>query len=109
MRTSPLVGGSSPPIMRNSVVLPHPEGPSSTRNSPSADARSMPSTAATPSKRLLRSRTSTTAMARGDGQTARRPDGKEKHGRDQRCRRATHESNAQSLDPPHQLKVLTGV
>src|SRR5215204_6587912 len=63
MRTSPLVGGSSPPIIRSSVVLPHPEGPSSTRNSPSAEARSMPSTAATPSKRLLRSRTSTTAMA----------------------------------------------
>jgi hypothetical protein len=30
----PLVGASNPPIMRSVVVLPHPEGPSSEKNSP---------------------------------------------------------------------------
>ena len=47
MRISPAVGCSSPAIMRSRVVLPHPDGPSSTRNSPSRVARSTPSTART--------------------------------------------------------------
>ena len=35
-RTMPLVGSMKPATMRKVVVLPQPEGPSSTRNSPSA-------------------------------------------------------------------------
>ena len=34
--TSPAVGSMKPATMRKVVVLPQPEGPSSTRNSPSA-------------------------------------------------------------------------
>ena len=37
MRMLPLVIVSSPAIIRRAVVLPHPDGPSSTRNSPSSD------------------------------------------------------------------------
>ena len=63
IRTSPAVGGSSPPIMRSKVVLPQPEGPSRTRNSPSVLARSIPSTAGVPSpNRLVRRRASMVAM-----------------------------------------------
>ena len=36
---------SSPAIVRSSVLLPQPEGPTSTVNSPSGMARSMPLTA----------------------------------------------------------------
>ena len=36
-RTAPLSGNSSPAMMRSSVVLPEPEGPSSATNSPSRD------------------------------------------------------------------------
>ena len=39
---SPPVMRSSPAIMRSSVDLPQPEGPTSTTNSPSAISRSMP-------------------------------------------------------------------
>ena len=42
--------------MRSKVVLPQPEGPSSTRNSPSVLARSIPSTAGVPSPNRLVSR-----------------------------------------------------
>ena len=35
----PLVGLSKPAIMRNSVVLPQPDGPSSEKNSPSLDGQ----------------------------------------------------------------------
>ena len=35
-RTSPVVGVSSPPTMRITVVLPQPDGPTKTTNSPSA-------------------------------------------------------------------------
>ncbi len=35
MRMDPPLGGTKPAIMRSVVVLPQPEGPSSTRNSPS--------------------------------------------------------------------------
>src|SRR5438309_3039574 len=45
MKMSPLVCRSSPAIIRNSVVFPHPLGPRSTRNSPSRVCRSTPSTA----------------------------------------------------------------
>src|SRR6185437_6907606 len=45
IRSSPAETDSRPAIMRSVVVLPHPEGPTSTRNSPSAMSRSMPWTA----------------------------------------------------------------
>src|SRR5215468_7559708 len=63
IRTSPELGCSRPAIVRSSVVLPHPDGPSSTRYSPGSVARSTPSIAWTlpPSKSLRRSRTSTTS------------------------------------------------
>src|SRR5882724_8855749 len=59
---SPEVGRSSPAIMRINVVLPQPDGPSRTRNSPSLAMRSMPSTARTSSKSLVMRRVSTMAM-----------------------------------------------
>src|SRR5829696_7690008 len=67
IRTSPWLGRSSPEMVRNSVVLPHPEGPRRTRYSPSSVARSTPSTAATrpPSNCLTRLRTSTTTVMAG--------------------------------------------
>src|ERR1043165_3400194 len=55
MTISPEVGCSRPAIMRSIVVLPQPEGPRKTTNSPSRISRSMPSTAAT-SPNSLRSR-----------------------------------------------------
>ena len=47
MSTSPSVGCSRPAMVRSSVVLPQPDGPSRTRYSPSRVARSMPSIALT--------------------------------------------------------------
>src|SRR6185503_11410809 len=44
---SPLVCCSSPQMMRRNVVLPQPEGPSNTMNSPSGTASEMPLTAGT--------------------------------------------------------------
>jgi len=61
---SPDVGRSSPAIMRSNVVLPHPDGPSSTRNSPSRIERSTSSTAWSCPNRLLRCRISTPAIGR---------------------------------------------
>src|SRR5215218_8806351 len=52
---SPLVGASCPPIIRNVVVFPHPEGPRRTTYSPCAMCRLMSSTASTSSpKRFVR-------------------------------------------------------
>src|SRR6266567_7555645 len=59
MRISPALGRSRPAIIRSSVVLPHPDGPSSTKNSPSRMDRSTPSTAWKSPNRLLRPRSST--------------------------------------------------
>ena len=53
MDTVPAVGSSSPATIRSAVVLPHPEGPSRTRSSPSATSRWRSSTASTPSNALL--------------------------------------------------------
>src|SRR6266576_1679738 len=50
-RIWPLVGSSKPPIIRSIVVLPHPDGPSNEKNSPSPMIRSTPSTAATTPRR----------------------------------------------------------
>src|SRR5262249_31147503 len=63
MRIWPPLGGSSPAIIRSSVVLPHPDGPSRTRNSPSRVTRSTPSTARTSPNTLRIARVSTVAMA----------------------------------------------
>src|ERR687897_192773 len=49
----PSVGVSSPAIMRNSVVLPQPEGPSKAKNSFCAMSKETSSTAATGPKRLV--------------------------------------------------------
>ena len=47
IRIEPLVTVSKPAIMRNVVVLPQPDGPSSATSSPGSIARSMPFTAVT--------------------------------------------------------------
>src|SRR5918999_1865209 len=66
IRTSPSVASSSPAMVRRSVVLPQPEGPSSTRYSPSAVAMSTPSTATTsPWKVFLSPRSSTASAGAG--------------------------------------------
>src|ERR671935_252624 len=44
----PPLASSRPAIIRRSVVLPHPEGPTRTMNSPSPISNSTPSTARTP-------------------------------------------------------------
>ena len=46
--TRPALGVSSPAIMRSAVLLPQPDGPTSTMNSPSAMARSTPRAATCP-------------------------------------------------------------
>src|SRR5919204_4035832 len=48
IRIAPSVTSSSPAMHRNSVVLPQPEGPTRTMNSPSSIVRSTPSTARVP-------------------------------------------------------------
>src|SRR5829696_8976762 len=66
----PPLASSSPAIMRKSVVLPHPDGPTRTMNSPSPISRSTPSTARTPFGKTFvscSSRTSLTARLRALG------------------------------------------
>src|SRR4029450_2984544 len=64
IRTSPLVARSRPAAMRRTVVFPDPDGPTTTRNSPSATSRLRSSTAtAPPSKTLRRSRNSSSATS----------------------------------------------
>src|SRR5687768_16786612 len=72
--TSPSVASSSPAMVRRSVVLPQPEGPSSTKYSPSDVSISTPSTATTsPWKVFLRPRSSTaSAGARASGPSSDR-------------------------------------
>src|SRR3954468_22107384 len=48
MRIVPELTSSNPAIIRSVVLFPHPEGPTSTTNSPSAMLRLTPSTARTP-------------------------------------------------------------
>src|SRR3954467_12106335 len=62
IRRSPLVCFSSPQMMRRNVVLPQPDGPSSTMNSPSGTVRLMPSTAETSSNFLTISLVNTEAI-----------------------------------------------
>ena len=50
-RTTPEVGESSPPIMRRSVVLPHPEGPTSTVSEPAGTSNDALASASKPSSK----------------------------------------------------------
>src|SRR5215211_6726818 len=61
IRISPSVTDSRPASIRSAVVLPEPDGPTSTRNSPSAAASVSSRTASTASKRLVTSSYSTRA------------------------------------------------
>src|SRR5215471_4942172 len=64
IQTSPPVASSRPAAMRKTVVLPEPDGPTTTMNSPSAIARSSESTAfVPPGKALLSCLKSILAMA----------------------------------------------
>src|SRR5438132_2547186 len=53
MEIVPAVTSSSPAIIRNSVDLPQPDGPTRTRNSPLAISRDTPSTATTPPEKTF--------------------------------------------------------
>src|SRR6185437_195024 len=78
MMTSPVVCLSSPAMMRRKVVLPQPEGPSSTMNSPSETDRLIPLTAATPPNSFFTSRVEIAAIAASDlccSETTRAPGG----------------------------------
>src|SRR6476646_8304985 len=66
---TPEVGASKPPIIRNVVVLPHPDGPSRLKNSPARTSRSIWSTT-TASPNCLTTSTSLTSTV---GTFARTP------------------------------------
>src|SRR3954469_6861570 len=53
IHTSPLLARSSPAAIRSTVVLPEPEGPTTTMNSPSPISRSSSSTARVPPGNVL--------------------------------------------------------
>src|SRR5690606_30147963 len=61
IKICPLVGVSKPAIIRSVVVLPHPLGPRSVRNSPARMDREMPSTAVTFPNCFVSSTSSTTS------------------------------------------------
>src|SRR5262249_43759582 len=63
IRMSPEVCFSSPAMMRSKVVLPQPEGPSRTMNSPSRASRLTPLTAVTSSNCFLISLAATAAIS----------------------------------------------
>src|SRR5881392_3303553 len=62
MKTSPLVTASRPATSRSAVVLPDPDGPTNTMNSPSAISSENPDSAVTSSKTFVASRYATTAI-----------------------------------------------
>src|SRR4051812_49935013 len=67
---------SRPATMRSVVLLPHPDGPTRTTNSPAATVRSTPCTATTPPSYSLRTPSSLTLAARLCGAVMRQaPDG----------------------------------
>src|SRR5262252_3795001 len=75
-RISPEVGSSNPAIMRRVVVLPQPEGPSMTKNSPSSTVKVEPLTAVKSPNAFCRLLTLICAIAllrklRGDGEERR--------------------------------------
>src|SRR6266851_6257754 len=53
IRRAPLLGSARPEMMRSSVLLPQPEGPSRLTKAPRSMARSMPSSATTPLRKTL--------------------------------------------------------
>src|SRR5216683_4055326 len=53
IRRAPLLGSARPEMMRSSVLLPQPEGPSRLTKAPRSMARSMPSSATTPLRKAL--------------------------------------------------------
>ena len=63
MRISPSLTDSSPASIRSAVVLPDPDGPTSTRNSPSAAVSVSSRTASTASKRLVTESKETLAIS----------------------------------------------
>jgi hypothetical protein len=63
MRTAPAFASMKPAIMRKVVVLPQPDGPSSTANSPSDTSSDRSSTASTSANFLLMLIRWTAAMA----------------------------------------------
>src|SRR5690349_24802523 len=63
---SPSVRSSSPAVSRSTVVLPEPEGPTSTTNSPSAISRSTLSTATQPPSKTFVTPLRTTSAIAGD-------------------------------------------
>src|SRR5215471_19735413 len=67
IKISPDVGSSRPAIIRKSVVLPDPDGPRRTRNSPSRLCRFTPTTACSFAflNRLVSALVSTTAIRSG--------------------------------------------
>src|SRR5262245_12039753 len=65
MTMRPRSGNSNPAIIRNSVVLPQPDGPSNANNSPCSTASDTRSTAATAPKCLLASMISKSGIAPG--------------------------------------------
>src|SRR5690606_3783728 len=67
MRSVPALISSSPATMRNSVVLPQPDGPTSTSSSPSATSKLAPATATWPFGYCLRSLSSCTCATRSSG------------------------------------------
>src|SRR3954452_17467312 len=60
IRTLPPLISSSPAAMRSAVVLPHPEGPTRTMNSPFTMVRSSPATARVPSGKTFETASKTT-------------------------------------------------
>src|SRR5262252_1636481 len=77
MAISPPEISSRPAIILRSVDFPQPEGPSTTRNSPSLTSRSMPCTISSPPKFLRRPRMLMSAIPRllllGRDQAAHEP------------------------------------
>src|SRR5579883_2287388 len=52
-QSRPAEGGTSPAMMRRSVLLPQPEGPRRLRNAPLSTARSMPASASVPVRKVF--------------------------------------------------------
>src|SRR5690349_6450653 len=93
MRISPAVISSSPAIMRSSVDLPQPEGPTRTVKEPSAMSMSTPCSTGVPPKRLCTDEMVTLAMGArvsrsGGGRDAARVSAR----RGRRCLRGNHSS-----------------
>src|SRR3954464_6873592 len=84
IRTAPVVSGSRPATIRSVVLFPHPDGPTSTTNSPGATSRLTSSTATTPPGNSLRTPSST--IPASGGATEHPPDVAVEHERDDRRR-----------------------